>query len=132
MAVPARLKAHLKATVSSYVYGGPVPVASLATALLGLEVNRRRGDELRERLFSLTRALLEHLDKLGVATTNTCGFPLVELAVADAADLDAVGRHLFDRGVYVTLAPYRWSPAARSASASRSPRPTPPSSWSCC
>jgi 8-amino-7-oxononanoate synthase len=96
---------HLKATVS-YVYGGSVTVASLATALLGLEVNRRRGDELRERLFSLTRALLERLDKLGVATTNTCGFPLVELAVADAADLDAVGRHLFDRGVYVTLAPY--------------------------
>jgi hypothetical protein len=28
------------------------------------------------------------------------------LYVDDAADLDAVGRHLFDRGVYVTLAPY--------------------------
>jgi 8-amino-7-oxononanoate synthase len=41
-----------------------------------------------------------------VATSNVSGFPLVELALADAADLDAVGRHLFDRGVYVTLAPY--------------------------
>jgi 7-keto-8-aminopelargonate synthetase-like enzyme len=73
-------------------------VASLATALLGLEVNRRRGDDLR--------SLLDHLDKLGVATSNTSGFPLVELALADAEDLDAVGRHLFERGVYVTLAPY--------------------------
>jgi 8-amino-7-oxononanoate synthase len=26
--------------------------------------------------------------------------------VADPSDLDAVGRHLFDRGIYVTLAPY--------------------------
>ena len=34
------------------------------------------------------------------------GLPLVELAVADPSDLDAVGRHLFDRGIYVTLAPY--------------------------
>jgi 7-keto-8-aminopelargonate synthetase-like enzyme len=42
----------------------------------------------------------------GVATSNTSGFPLVELALADADDLDAVGRHLFDRGIYVTLAPY--------------------------
>ncbi len=50
--------------------------------------------------------MLDHLDKLGVATTNTSGFPLVELAVADPADLDAVGRHLFDHGIYVTLAPY--------------------------
>src|SRR4029453_2228404 len=57
-------------------------------------------------LWQRTRALLEHLEKLGIATTNTSGFPLVELAVADPADLDAVGRQLFDRGIYVTLAPY--------------------------
>jgi 8-amino-7-oxononanoate synthase len=100
------LKRYLKATVPSYVYSGPVPVASLATALAGLEVNQRRGDELRAQLWHRTRTLLEHLDKLGVATTNTSGLPLVELAVADPADLDAVGRHLFDRGIYVTLAPY--------------------------
>jgi 8-amino-7-oxononanoate synthase len=106
VAVPAELKRYLKVMVPSYVYGGPVPVASLATALLGLEVNRRRGDELRAQLYHRTRLLLDHLDKLGVATTNVSGFPLVELAVADPADLDAVGRHLFDRGIYVTLAPY--------------------------
>ena len=100
------LKRYLKATVPSYVYSGPVPVASLATALAGLEVNQRRGDELRAQLWHRTRTLLDHLDKLGVATTNTSGLPLVELAVADPADLDAVGRHLFDRGIYVTLAPY--------------------------
>jgi 8-amino-7-oxononanoate synthase len=92
--------------VPSYIYSGPVPVASLATALLGLEVNRRRGDDLRAQLWHRTRTLLDQLDKLGVATSNTSGFPLVELALANAEDLDAVGRHLFDRGIYVTLAPY--------------------------
>jgi 8-amino-7-oxononanoate synthase len=102
----AELKHYLKATVSSYVYSGPVPVASLATALAGLEVNQRRGDELRTVLWHRTRTLLDHLDKLGIATTNTSGLPLAELAVADPSDLDAVGRHLFDRGIYVTLAPY--------------------------
>jgi 8-amino-7-oxononanoate synthase len=81
-------------------------VASLATTLLGLDVNERRGDELRAQLYHLTRAVLDHLDKLGVATSNVSGFPLIELALANAEDLDPVGRHLFDRGVYVTLAPY--------------------------
>jgi 8-amino-7-oxononanoate synthase len=100
------LKRYLKAVVPSYVYSGPVPVAALATALAGLEVNQRRGDDLRAVLWQRTRTLIEHLEKLGIATTNTSGLPLVELALADAADLDAVGRHLFDRGVYVTLAPY--------------------------
>jgi 7-keto-8-aminopelargonate synthetase-like enzyme len=118
VAVPTQLKRYLKTMVPSYVYGGPVPVASLATALLGLEVNRRRGDELRAQLYQKTKLLLDHLDKLGVATSNVSGFPLVELALADPADLDAVGRHLFERGIYVTLAPTRSSRATRPASAS--------------
>jgi len=100
------LKRYLKAMVPSYVYSGPVPVASLATALAGLEVNQRRGDELRTVLWQRTQTLLEHLDKLGIATTNTSGLPVVELAVADPADLDPVGRHLFAHGIHVALAPY--------------------------
>jgi 8-amino-7-oxononanoate synthase len=106
VACPTELKRYLKVMVPSYVYSGPVPVASLATALLGLQVNQRRGDELRAQLWHKTQTLLDHLDKLGVATTNRSGFPLVELAIANPEDLDAVGRHLFDQGIYVTLAPY--------------------------
>jgi 8-amino-7-oxononanoate synthase len=106
VACPTWLKQHLKVRVPSYIYSGPVPVASLASALLGLEVNRRRGDDLRVLLWHRTRSLLDHLDKLGVSTTNTSDLPLVAVTLADPDDLDAVGRHLFARGVYVTLAPY--------------------------
>jgi 8-amino-7-oxononanoate synthase len=106
VAGPAELRRYLKVMVPSYIYSGPVPVAALASALLGLQVNRRRGDDLRAQLWHRTRTLLDHLDKLGVAVSNTSGFPLVELAVADPADLDAVGRHLFEAGIYVTLAPH--------------------------
>jgi 8-amino-7-oxononanoate synthase len=105
-AVPDGLRHYLKLMVPTYCYGGPVPVAALATTLLGLEANARRGDDLRALLWDRTRTLLDHLDKLGVATSNTSGFPLVELSLARAEDLDAAGRHLFDRGIYVTLAPY--------------------------
>ena len=106
VAGPARLRSYLKVMASSYIYSGPVPVASLATAQLGLKVNRKRGDELRALLYHRTRRVLDHVDKLGVMTSNTSGFPLVELPLADGEDLEAVGRFLFDRGVYVTLAPY--------------------------
>jgi len=105
-AVPAGLRHYLKLMVPTYCYGGPVPVASLATTLLGLEVNERRGDELRAQLWHRTRTLLDHLDKLGLATSNTSDFPLVELSLADPEDQHAVGHHLFDRGIYVTMAPY--------------------------
>jgi 8-amino-7-oxononanoate synthase len=106
VAVPAGLRHYLKVMVPTYCYGGPVPVAALATTLLGLDTNERRGEDLRAQLWHRTRTLLDHLDKLGVATSNTTGFPLVELALADPEDQHAVGRHLFDRGIHVTLAPY--------------------------
>jgi 8-amino-7-oxononanoate synthase len=76
VAVPPQLKQFLKVMAPTYMYGGPVPVAS-----------------------------------------NVSGFPLVELALADPEDLHPVGRHLFDRGVYVTLAPIPWCHGRRSASA---------------
>jgi 8-amino-7-oxononanoate synthase len=107
-------------------------VASLATAPLGLEVNRRRGDELRAQLYRKTKLLLDHLDKLGVATSNVSGFPLVELALADPADLDAVGRHLVERGIYVTLAPYPVVPRNEAGFRIQMTAPTPPSSWTSC
>jgi 8-amino-7-oxononanoate synthase len=89
-------------------------------------MNRRRGDELRAQLHHRARLLLDHLDKLGVATANTSGFPLVELALADAADLDAVGRHLFGRGIDVTLAPDPVVPRKEAGFRVQLTRPTPP------
>ena len=105
--------------VPSYVYSGPVPVASLATALAGLEVNQRRGDDCGPSCGSGPGPCSSTWGAVAVATTNTSGLPLVELAVADPADLDAVGRHLFDRGASTSrLPPTRWSPARKPASAS--------------
>ena len=39
-------------------------------------------------------------------TPNRSGFPIVEIPIADHRRIDAVGRFLFERGVYVTLAAY--------------------------
>jgi 8-amino-7-oxononanoate synthase len=106
VACPGEVKELLKVAAPAYTYSGPSPVASLASVLLGLEVNAARGDELRAQLYRRTRTLLDHLDKLGVRTSNTSEFPIVELALANPDDLDAAGRYLFDRGIYVALAPY--------------------------
>jgi len=89
-----------------YLYSGPAPTASLATVLAGLEVNRRRGDEIRADLYRKTSRVLEHVHRLGLHTPNTSGTPIIELPVTDQDELDQVGRILFDRGIYVTLAAY--------------------------
>ncbi len=112
LALPTRLKSVLKVAAAPYLYSGPSPVASLATVLAGLDVNQDRGDAIRAGLYEKTRRLLDGLDALGVATPNRSGFPIVEIPLGDADKIDEVGRFLFDRGIYVTLAAFPLVPRA--------------------
>ncbi|MFD3662604.1 aminotransferase class I/II-fold pyridoxal phosphate-dependent enzyme [Streptomyces sp. NPDC058659] len=106
LAVPKWLKDHLKVAAAPYLYSGPSPTASLATALAGLDVNDERGDEIRAGLYRKTARVLAHVRSLGLATPNIDGLPIVEIPLADAADLDAVAAFLWEHGIYVTLASY--------------------------
>jgi len=112
IACPTPLKQFLKVAASPYLYSGPSPVASLATVLAGFDVNEKRGDELRAVLYRHTRRVLDCLDEFGVYTPNRSGFPIVEIPLHDHERIDAVGRILFDRGVYVTLAAFPLVPKA--------------------
>src|SRR6266700_8127461 len=100
------LKRLLKTAAPPYLYSGPSPIASLATVLVGLDVNEKRGDAIRADLWRKTAAVLNELDRLGVHTPNRSGFPIIEVPLARHRDIDAVGRFLFDNGIYVTLAAY--------------------------
>ena len=106
IACPPELKRLLKTAAPPYLYSGPSPVASLATVLAGFDVNERRGDAIRDDLWAKTAQVLDALDRLGVHTPNRSGLPIVEVPLARHEDIDAVGRFLFDRGIYVTLAAY--------------------------
>ena len=114
IACPTEVKDLLKVAAPPYLYSGPSPVASLATVLAGFDVNERRGDELRARRCTPTRrACWTRLDALGIAHARTApGFPIVEFPLRDHTRIDAVGRLLFERGIYVTLAAYPLVPKA--------------------
>jgi 8-amino-7-oxononanoate synthase len=106
IACPSELKSLLKVAAPPYLYSGPSPVATLATALAGLEVNNVRGDAIRADLYRKTTVVLDALREVGIATPNTSGFPIIEIPVADDRDVDEVGHFLFDRGIYATIAAY--------------------------
>ena len=106
LACPPELKRLLKTAAPPYLYSGPSPIASLATTLAGLEVNEERGDAIRADLWRKTAAVLNCLDRLGAHTPNRSGFPIIEVPLARHEDVDAVGRFLFENGIYVTLAAY--------------------------
>jgi 8-amino-7-oxononanoate synthase len=106
LALPTAVKDKLKVAAPTYLYSGPSPVASLATVMAGLDVNDKRGDELRTHLYRLTTKLLGHVRGLGVRTLNTDDTPVVEIPISPEHDLIAVSERLWRAGQYVTLAPY--------------------------
>jgi 8-amino-7-oxononanoate synthase len=112
IACPTEVKNLLKVTAPPYLYSGPSPVASLATVLAGFDANERRGDQLRGVIHRHTARVLEVLRELDVHTPNRSGLPIVEIPLRDHTRIDSVGRLLFERGVYVTLAAYPLAPKA--------------------
>jgi 8-amino-7-oxononanoate synthase len=106
LALPTRLKDVLKVAAPPYLYSGPSPIASLATTMVGLHVNEERGDINRFEMYRKTKRVMDRLHELEIYTPNQTGFPLIEVPLANHEDIDAVGRYLFDRGVYVTMAAY--------------------------
>jgi 8-amino-7-oxononanoate synthase len=106
IALPTALKNHLKTAASPYLYSGPSPIASLTTVLAGFEVNAVHGDRIRADLHRKTRRVLDTVRDLGLDCPNRSGLPIIEIPLVDADDVEAVGRFLFDRGIYVTLAAY--------------------------
>ncbi|MEU9113783.1 aminotransferase class I/II-fold pyridoxal phosphate-dependent enzyme [Streptomyces sp. NPDC048483] len=113
LALPCWLKDHLKVAAAPYLYSGPSPTASLATALAGLAVNDARGDAIRAELHRKTRRVLDHAERLGLDTRNPGGFPILHIPLEDASDLDAVAAFLWENGIYVALAAYPLVPHNR-------------------
>jgi 8-amino-7-oxononanoate synthase len=106
LALPTWLKNHLKVSAPPYLYSGPAPTASLATVLAGMDVNAKRGDAIRADLYQKSMKVLCHVRALGVYTPNLTNTPIIELPLAAGVDIDVVGKTLWDRGIYVTLAAY--------------------------
>ncbi|MEV0219642.1 aminotransferase class I/II-fold pyridoxal phosphate-dependent enzyme [Streptomyces sp. NPDC050704] len=113
IALPSWLKDHLKTAAAPYLYSGPSPTASLATALAGLEVNDRRGDAIRADLHRKTARVSDHVHGLGLDTPGIHELPIVEIPLVNASDLEAVAGFLWDHGIYVTLAAYPLVPHDR-------------------
>ena len=126
LALPTWLKNHLKVAAPPYLYSGPSPTASLATVLAGFDVNAERGRRAPRRPVPHDRPGARPRPRARRRTPRTptarrsssCRWP-------PGRDLTAVGRLLWDAGIYVTLAPYPLVPRDQVGSGSRSPRPTP-------
>ncbi len=98
---------------STLVFSGPIPVASLASALAGLAVNEREGDDLRSRLWALTDRLIEGARDLGFTLDNQGGFPIVNAIVGGIEAVHTSCEILWAAGMLVTPAVFPAAPLNR-------------------
>lgn len=98
---------------STAVFSGPVPVASLATALAGLAVNAERGDELRRHLHRLTTRAIEGATERGWMVDNPLAFPVVNLVTGGVERTIAASRVMWEHGILFTPSVFPAAPLDR-------------------
>ncbi len=105
-------RAHYK-SASTFIFSGPSPIASLASAIAGLTLNRTEGEAWRAQIFRLTRRLVAQARALGFEVVNNNDFPIVGVVIGETEDVvDACGV-LWDHGLLITPALYPIVPVGR-------------------
>jgi 7-keto-8-aminopelargonate synthetase-like enzyme len=98
----SRYPRRLFESATTMVFSGPIPVASLASALAGLDVNRQEGDALRARLHGLTARLVDGLHRLGFDVGEHRGFPIVNVVIGGPSAVTVASEVLWRAGVLAT------------------------------
>jgi 7-keto-8-aminopelargonate synthetase-like enzyme len=101
-------------TSGPYVFSGPTAVASLATALAGLRLNRRDGDARRRHIHCLTRRLVRDTVSFGFEVDNDSEFPIVGVVMGGWQEMVTACRILWDHDILITPATFPAVPATRN------------------
>ena len=94
-----------------YLYSGPSPTASLATVLAGFGSTMSRATTSASRWPKTAWSSIRSTSSASTPSTHRAAHHRAAPGRAD--DIDTVGRFLFDRGIYVTLAAYPLVPRSQ-------------------
>jgi 7-keto-8-aminopelargonate synthetase-like enzyme len=97
-----------------FVFSGPTCVASLASALAGLRVNAREGDDRRRTIYRLTRRFIMAVRALGLEVDNGEDFPIVGVVIGSVEKLVRACQLLWEHDILITPAMYPAVPLHRN------------------
>lgn len=107
------MKARLS-LAGPFIFSGPSPVASLASALAGLKVNRLEGDQMRRQVYQLTHKLVAAAKGMGFEVDNEHDFPIVGVVIGDIEQVTAACKLLWEYDILITPAVYPAVPMHRN------------------
>jgi 7-keto-8-aminopelargonate synthetase-like enzyme len=100
-------------SASTMIFSGPVPVASLATALSGLRINRRDGDALRQHVHRLTMRIIRGARAAGLVVENEIGFPALTVVIGGVEQVVEACNVAWEHGILFTPAAFPAMPLER-------------------
>jgi 7-keto-8-aminopelargonate synthetase-like enzyme len=97
-----------------FIFSGPTCVASLASALAGLRVNAREGDQKRQTIYRLTHRFVTAVRDLGFEVDNGGYFPIVGVVMGEFDVLVRACKLLWEHDILITPAIYPAVPLHRN------------------
>jgi 8-amino-7-oxononanoate synthase len=101
-------------TSGPYVFSGPTAVACLATAIAGLRLNRRDGDQRRRQVYRLTRRLVDAAVSIGYEVDNDQYFPIVGVVMGGWEEIVEACLILWQHDILITPATFPAVPVTRN------------------
>lgn len=106
---------RLLSAASTWVFSGPCPTASLATSLAGIRISMsEEGEQIRRRLYTLTRRFVDGARDCGLVVENDEYFPLASIVIGSVKDVVKACQILWEHGVLITPAVYPNVPLTQS------------------
>ena len=93
-------------SASTFIFSGPSPVASLASAIAGIRINAVEGEAWRRQIYELTHQLVVGAKTLGFEVVNENDFPIVGVVIGTTRNVIAACQVLWEFGILITPALY--------------------------
>jgi acyl transferase domain-containing protein/7-keto-8-aminopelargonate synthetase-like enzyme len=100
-------------SASTFIFSGPSPTASLASALAGIHLNQREGETWRDQIYFLTHRLITGAKAMGYEVINDNYFPIVCVVIGKTREVIKACQTLWDYGILITPALYPIVPKER-------------------
>jgi len=91
-------------TASTFIFSGPSPVASLASAIAGIKLNQRDGEKWRQQVYKLTYKLVTTAKAMGFEVVNDNFFPIVGVIIGKTSHVVTACQILWKYGILITPA----------------------------
>ena len=101
--INADMRNRFKAA-STFIFSGPSPIASLASAIAGLKLNRNEGEAWRKQIYQLTYQLVTEAKAMGFTVVNDNYFPIVGIVIGTTQNVIAACNILWNHGILITPA----------------------------